>query len=239
MKGILGILGGMGPQASIRLYELIIQSSIRDYGIRDNANVPHILLDNIPVPDLVLSRDDEEKTIRIVEEEAKRLAKAGATLLVLACNTMHLYANRFQSVAGIPFLSMIDSVVKKVLDSGVQKVGLVGSPTTMRSDLYLTPLQNAGIEVLIPKQSDQDRIGTLIHGVIAGTIDAKDTKDFNAIAGKLLSEGAQAVILGCTELPFLVDAKTDVHFFDSLEILSESICTELFQELRSPVISVE
>ncbi len=230
MKKILGILGGMGPQASIRLYDLIIKKSIQDFCIQKNADMPHILLDNISVPDLVLSRKDEEKTIRIVEKEARRLSKAGATMLALACNTMHLYQDRIQSAAGIPFLSIIDAVVKKVLSSGIKKVGLVGSVTTMRSDLYRKPLEAAGIEVLVPPYTDQDRIGKLIHEIIAGENGRKERDEFADILARLHDTGAEGVILGCTELPFLVDKKTAIPLFDSLEILSESICKKLFEQ---------
>lgn len=224
---ILGVLGGMGPQASIRFYDLLIKISIEKYGVEKNADFPHVLIDNIPVPDLVMSKDNEEKTVEIVENEARRLAKAGASVLVLACNTMHLYKDRIAQAGGIPFLSMVDSVVEKVTNDRIQKIGLLGTITTMRSGLYTDPLQKANIEVILPSEEDQNRTGALIHAVIAGNINTKEQDALSNIMEQLSRNGAEAIILGCTELPLLIQKTIAMPIYDSLKILADCACKEI------------
>lgn len=225
-KRILGILGGMGPQASIRFYELITQIAIEEFGISKNADIPHLLLDSIPVPDLVKSKEDEEETVAIVEREAARLAGAGATAFAMPCNTMHLYASRFQESAGIPFLSMVESVVTQVKADQRKRIGLVGTITTMRSDLYRAPLEKAGMHVLLPEEDEQEKIASIIHDVIGKGASDELAHSLEQILDRLADRGAEAVILGCTELP-LVACKTNpaVPLYDSLRLLAQVCCT--------------
>ncbi len=225
---ILGVLGGMGPQASIHFYDLLIRISIKKYGVQKNADFPHILIDNIPVPDLVKSKEDENKTVAIVEEEARRLGRAGAEVLAMPCNTMHLYVERFQQASSLPFISMIDAVLKKVETDKIKKVGLLGSMTTMKSTLYTNPLRKKGIEIVLPDEQNQKIIGDLIHTVIASEHGDTERIALKKIIQQLKKDGAEGIILGCTELPLLAkDIQSDVPLYDSLTILAEECCAAI------------
>lgn len=226
---ILGVLGGMGPQASVHFYDLLIRTSIKQYNVKKNADFPHILLDNIPVPDLVKSKEDEERTVAIVEEEARRLKEAGADFLALPCNTMHLYSDRIQRAAGLPFISMIDAVVGRVVADGRKKVGLLGSVTTMQSRLYADPLVQRNVEILFPDEETQEVIGSAIHAVIASDYGEAERYCLENAVDQLASQGAEGVILGCTELPLLAEGtQTHIPLYNSLQILAEACCSELF-----------
>ncbi len=232
---ILGVLGGMGPQASIRFYELLIQISIEKYGVKSNADFPHILLNNIPVPDLVVSQDDEEKGVCMVEEEARRLARAGATVLAMPCNTMHLYAERYKRAAGLPLLSIIEAVLEHVRQDGCKRIALLGSVTTMRSNLYTHPLRESGIDVFLPSENEQQQLGSIIHAVIAGRASQTEEDALHAIVTHLANAGCEAVILGCTELPLVATyISLPLPVYDSLKILALRCCKYLFTPASSP-----
>lgn len=235
MKPILGILGGMGPLASSRFYELFIQISVERFSVTKNVDFPHLLLDSIPVPDLVRSQDDAEVAVQMIEEEAQRLVRAGAMLLAMTCNTMHLYEDRIREAVDVPFLSMIAAVTECVRNDGRKRIGLLGSMTTMQSTLYRSPLERSGIEVLVPADSGQEKLGTLIHAVIAGHVGESERKQLRTQINALMSRGCDAVILGCTELPLLIRQKdVSIPLYDSLQILAGRCAEECFSRENNP-----
>jgi aspartate racemase len=230
-KKILGVLGGMGPQASIHFYELLIRMSVERHGARTNSDFPHVLIDNIPVPDLVKSKDDEDQTVAMVEEEARRLAKAGADVLAMPCNTMHLYAARFRAASALPFISMVEGVVRRVETDQKKKVGLLGTITTMNSTLYTEHLKAKNIEVNLPDKETQKKIGTVIHTIITSNFGDKEKDILKHAIDELVAKGSEGIILGCTELPLLTkDMRMEVTLYNSLQILAEDCCAYLYQK---------
>lgn len=229
----LGVLGGMGPQASMRFYERAITISTEQYGADANHKFPYMLISNIPVPDLISSQEDEERTVAMVEEEARLLQNAGAELFAIPCNTMHLYIGRFREATQSVFLSMIDEVVEHVAADGHQKVGIMGTQTTMRTDLYGAPLRSKGVETVLPTDTQQERIVEVIRRYIAGLVTQQDQTDVNDVIASLADKGATAVVLGCTELPLAIDhTKSPLPLYDSLQILAEAACREMYKEDR-------
>lgn len=229
----LGVLGGMGPQASMRFYERAIAISTEQYGADANHKFPHMLISNIPVPDLISSQEDEERTVAMVEEEARLLKNAGAELFAIPCNTMHLYIGRFRDATQSVFLSMIDEVVERVVSDRHKKIGVMGTQTTMRTGLYNEPLRVKGIETILPTETQQERIVEVIRRYIAGLLTQQDQADVNDVILSLADKGATAVVLGCTELPLAVDHdKSSLPLYDSLQILAEAACREMYKETR-------
>jgi aspartate racemase len=225
----LGILGGMGPEAGLRFCDLLLQKAVADHGATKNADFPHFLLNSLPVPDLIENRDDEEKTVAMVEKGARDLRLAGADVLVMTCNTMHLFADRFQKASGLPFPSVIDAVVTSVKRDHRKKVGILGSLTTMRSRLYVDPLTRLGIEPIQPMLTEQERLVASIQRVIARQATDDDRATASEIIQSLQKRGADAVILGCTELPFIVCPEDQsLPIYDSIEILAERSCDAIY-----------
>ncbi|MDP7477501.1 MAG: amino acid racemase [Candidatus Peribacteraceae bacterium] len=221
----IGVLGGMGPSASLDFYRMLIEQSDG----QTNEGYPHILLSNLPVPDFIEDRSREEEAVQMVEDEARKLEQAGADFLVITCNTMHLHLDRFQNVVSIPFISMIDAVVDCVRGDGFDCVGLLGSPTTICSGLYQEPLKHLGIKVIIPNEGDQSFITHTIFRIIAGKADTHDSLKISMIIDRLRCAGGQGVILGCTELPLLVsEMDLSVPLFKSSEILAKRAFCEAF-----------
>ncbi len=229
MKPILGILGGMGPLASSRFYEIFIRMCIERHLSVKNSDFPHLLIDNIPVPDLVSSQKDAAIAVDMIAKEARRLVRAGATVLAMTCNTMHLYEKQIRCAVPAPLISMIEAVVQKVGSERKTQIGLLGSITTMQSDLYKEPLAQRGIAVRVPSSEKQAAIGSLIHRVIAGYTGAQERAQLISCMEDLMAEGCEAILLGCTELPLLRDdSMTDIPLYDSLSILAEKCCDYCF-----------
>ncbi len=226
----LGVIGGMGPQASIRFLELVIQRCIKEFGVVDNNEFPHILLSNLPAPDIIANRENEGEARRMLAEEGRKLEGAGVDFLVMTCNSMHILSDSCTNAVSIPFLSIIDTVVNKALTEERKSVGLLGTMTTMTSDLYMAPLQDAGIEVVIPPSQERERVVRCILNVIAGRASDKDVQALQEIIRGLQEGSAEAVILGCTELPLLINQSlSEIPVLDSLELLAEASCEEIFR----------
>lgn len=224
-----GILGGMGPYASMTFYHSVIEISALRHGAVRNADYPHLLISNLPVPDLIASRESEDMAVKMVEEEIRRLALAGADFLVLACNTMHLFLDRFRRVSSIPFLSMVDAVIASVVRDGYSTVGILGSATSLQSDLYSRPLADAGVRCVIPSLAEQELLSALIAENIAGNRNRQDERAVYAIVDRLRTQGAEALILGCTELPLIVAREhCSLPVYDSLRLLAETTCREIY-----------
>lgn len=230
MKPILGVLGGMGPQASVRFYDLLVKISEEKYNARKNADYPHVLLSNLPVPDLISDTKNEIKTVRMVHDEAVRLQNAGANFLVTNCNTMHLYQEQITMGLDIPFISIIDCAINRVKQKN-NIVGLLGAKTTLTSGLYTKPLEKNGIEVLLPEESQYDKIVEIIQAVISGKIDSYHMLLLDTLIDGLKKRGASAVILGCTELPLAMHPKhifKNVEIIDTSYLLAEEACARIY-----------
>ena len=226
----LGVIGGMGPQASIRFLDLVIRCCTEKFGVRENAEFPRIILSNLPAPDLITNRENEKEAAHMLTGEAQKLEQAGADFLVMTCNTMHLLADCCINATSIPFLSIIDAVVERAVANGIKRIGLLGSMTTMTSNLYLKPLKESGIEVMLPDVKDRMRVVSCIKSVIAGKATQKEAKIMRNIIRTLQKRGCEAVILGCTELPLLVDQKfAEIPVLDSLALLADAACEEIFR----------
>lgn len=224
----IGILGGMGPQASVRFYDLLIRKS-KERGAVHNDDYPHILLSSLPVPDLITSKDAEEDAVIMVEEEARRLAAAGAEFLVMPCNTMHLYLDRYRKASGLGFVSMVDAVADRVASERRSNVAVLGSLTTMRSGLYEYPLGARGVNTISLPWEEQSAVAAVILSVIAGQAGSSQRSILRACIECLAKKGAEAVVLGCTELPLLLPMQTPIPLYDSLEVLADAAIVELFR----------
>lgn len=231
MKKTLGVLGGMGPQASARFYDLLIKLSEDLHGAKKNKDYPHILLSNLPVPDLINNRASEDETVKMVHDEAMRLRRAGADMLVMSCNTMHLFEAKIsRKNTAKPFYSMIDAVIERVIKNKHKTVGLLGTRTTLTSGLYSDALREKGVNVLLPDVKEYKEIVKMINSVIAGKITINEKNKLKSFVNNFKKQGATAVILGCTELPLIAEQSVykDIEIIDSLKILAEKATYEIY-----------
>ncbi|HEY1096208.1 MAG TPA: amino acid racemase [Alphaproteobacteria bacterium] len=224
-KKIVGVIGGMGPQASVTLYNHVIQTAIATYGAVHNNDFPHVLISNLPVPDAISSRDDEQKLITMLVDEARRLADAGCVMIVMACNTAHIFEEHLHGAALGLFVSLIDLVKAKVQTENIQKIAVMGSPMTIESGLYRHGLERDGVIVLQPDKDLLPSYERLIRYHIAGQTSAQDRQFLQEQCTLFHRQGVEKIILGCTELSSLVSQESlNGSFIDPLLILADKIC---------------
>lgn len=230
MKGkAIGILGGMGPEASGYLYRLLIEKAISDFGAVNNDDFPEIILHSIPVPDFISSDEQKEKALEMLKERVALLNKTNIGCLAIACNTAHVLLPDLQQVSKVPFISMIAAVSDGVKADGIKTVGILGTPSTLRSKLYQRALSKEGIEAIIPAEKDFLIMEKAIRDVIKGKITKADARALATLAHKLKARGAQGIILGCTELPLVFPEKYSLPVYNSVAILAVALLQKYYK----------
>lgn len=219
------ILGGMGPQASHRLHQLLLEKSLSFHRGQPDE-FPAILHASMPVPDIIASSDKYESAVGLVTATCEQLPLNQAGAIGMACNTAHLMVDRLP-LADTAFISMIDAVVARVDSNGRKRVGLLASPRTIRMNLYSSAFASKGIESVIPDEQEQRELHDIIAAVIAGGDVAGLRDRLNTVVDSLQARGADCVLLGCTELP-LVGIDTSLPVIDSLDVLADAMLEKYY-----------
>lgn len=228
IKKSIGILGGMGPQASACLLNILIDLSIKEFGAKDGDNFPEIILYSIPVPDFISDSNRKLKAFKMLKKRVIELNKCNVSCLSIACNTAHVLLENLQEVSEAPFISMIDEVARAVDKAQLEKVGILGTPLTIKSKLYQKALGKFNIECIEPGENELEILEKTIRNVIAGCANLNDRDLLLSIADKLKKRGAEGFVLGCTELP-LIFPKRKLPVFNSLEILARSLLLNYYK----------
>ena len=201
MRKVIGILGGMGPLASIDLQRKIVEET----EAKTDQDHLHVITDcNSQIPDRTAAilhggQDPLAEMIR----SAKRLEEAGAELLLIACNTAHYYLEELQRHVCVPFVSMIDPAIEEV----IQRVTVLPLTTaaTQATGLYEKSCRENGIEVIGLDEADQELLMSVIYGVKAGNVDA-GVNEMKELILRKQREGADVFFLACSELPVYFQA---------------------------------
>jgi len=212
----IGILGGMSWESSLEYYRIMNESVKETLGGTHSANCLMYSFDFEEVERLQHEGRWEELTALMVDE-AKNLQAAGADFIVIATNTMHLMAPDIEKATGLQVLHIADAAGDEILARDVSKVLLLGTKFTMEGDFYRDRLEAKGIEVLIPEEKDRQIIHDIIYGeLILGDIKETSRQAYVSIIEKLATQGAQGVVLGCTEIPLLIrDEDVSIEVFDT------------------------
>lgn len=232
----IAILGGMGPQASARLLEVIIDMSSNEFGAEDDTDFPEIILNSIPVPNFVTNDENLNEALRILKMRVKNLESLEPTCFAIACNTAHLLLGILQSNTSVPFISMIEEVVDRITETQVNKIGLLATPTTIRSGLYQSALKQRKIDFIVPSQKEIRIVENVIKNILRGKILNSDREKLVRIADSLRKNGAQGIILGCTELPLIFPKKFNIPVFDSIEILARALTKKAYESSNKNAI---
>lgn len=140
-KKVIGILGGMGPQASAHLVSLLVELSAKEFGAKNCDDFPEIVLDSVPIPDFIANKENKNAALKILTKRVKRMSKLQVGMFAISCNTAHILLNQLQLRSKVPFVSMIDATAKEVRKCGIKKVGLLASPTTFDSGIFQKALR--------------------------------------------------------------------------------------------------
>lgn len=230
-RKIIGILGGMGPQASCELYRLINSISIQEFQATKNSDFPHVLINSIPVPDLISDTQKRDDTVGLVNEGARALCKAGATDLVLACNTMHAFSDEIMKNVKCRFHSMIDIVIGTLKKNKVCKVLILSTRTTINTNLYQNALDKVGIGYCLPEKELLDLSVRNILKFISGKFTPDDERKYVQLVIKEAKKhpDIDAVLLACTEMPLIVSKIIpNYNKISTLEETARAVCNLYF-----------
>jgi aspartate racemase len=198
-KKTLGIIGGMGPMATADLFYKIIANTDAD----SDAGHIRILIDNNPqIPDRTKAvLEGSDAPLSPIVEAAGRLAQMGAELLLLPCNTSHVYYPRICEAVSVPVINMVEETAAQAAALGLPRVGLLATKGTLYAKLYEKALAVHGIEAVLPTADGQTEIMSMIYDGIKAGAETFDTAMICRELGRMMECGAETFILGCTELP--------------------------------------
>lgn len=228
-RSAIGIIGGMGPGASAYLYRLLIEKSVKDFGAKNNDDFPEIILHSIPVPDFISNNEKKSEALKMLKDRIEILNKTNISHLAIACNTAHILLPELQRVSSVSFVSIIDEVVAVVKNEEIERVGILATPSTLRSGLYQEALRKQGILPIAPNIKEYPMLDIVIRNVIGGKISNKDSQNLIKLTNKLKKQGAEGIILGCTELPLVFPRKYSLPVFNSVEILVQALLQDYYK----------
>ena len=223
---VIGVLGGMGPEATIAFYSRLVAHTPAG---RDQDHL-RVLIDSNPgIPDrtaAILGRG--ESPVPAMVRGIDGLRGAGADFVAIPCVSAHAFVDELKASAGLPILSILDVVAQAIErhPRRIRSVGLMGTTGTLRAGMFQRRLAEAGFEVVVPGAEDQARVQASIYAVKAGAPEAvrrQLTAELRSIAMRLTSLGAEGIVLGCTEIPLVLgQADLAVPVFDSLHLLARA-----------------
>ena len=219
----IGLLGGMSWESSIEYYRLVNEATRERLGGLHSADC---LLRSVDFTDIeVLQRDGrwDEAGARLAAEAAGLVA-AGAELIVLCTNTMHKVADAITDAVDVPFVHIADTTAEAVRARGLHTVGLLATAYTMEQDFYVGRLRDRhGLEVLVPEEADRRIVHRVIYEELCvGVIEDGSRDEYRRIMAGLAERGAEAILLGCTEIDLLVGPEdSPVPVFDTTRLHAE------------------
>ena len=216
----IGLLGGMSWESTLSYYQSKNQGVKAQLGGLHSAKIALYSVDFAEIEKLQ-HQGDWQQTAEILAQAAKGVQAAGADCLLICTNTMHKVAEQIQAEISIPILHIADATAEQLLADNIGKVGLLGTAFTMEQDFYKKRLvENYGIEVLVPDAQQRQRVHQIIYTELClGTIKDKSRDEYLQIVDDLYQRGAQAVILGCTEIALLISpSHTHVPLYDTTAI---------------------
>ncbi|MGH1428349.1 MAG: aspartate/glutamate racemase family protein [Arenicella sp.] len=216
----IGLLGGMSWESTTEYYREINTGVKQALGGLHSAKVAMVSVDFDPIEKLQ-HQGNWQGTADILAKAAKQIQAAGADCLLICTNTMHKVAPQIETSIDIPLLHIADATAEVLLQHNIQTVGLLGTAFTMEEDFYKGRLKDRfQLDVVIPDNKDRKIVHDIIYQELClGTIKPESKSSYLRIIDKLASQGAQAVILGCTEIGLLVNqSDTSVTLFDTTSI---------------------
>ncbi len=219
----IGLLGGMSWESTVGYYRAINERVKNTLGGLHSAKIVMYSVDFEPIEKLQHAGDWKGTAI-ILSEAARSVESAGADFLLICTNTMHKVAPEIEKSIKIPLLHIADATAEVLVHEGIKTVGLLGTAFTMEQDFYKGRLsENYGLNVLVPNEEDRQIVHKIIYQELClGKIQADSKTEYLRIIDMLANQGAEAVILGCTEIGMLVSqGDTKVKLFDTTAIHAE------------------
>ena len=220
----IGMLGGMSWESTASYYKALNEGVKNSLGGLHSAKICMVSVDFAEI-EALQHQGDWQQTAKLLTKAAKSVEVGGADFLLICTNTMHKVADEIASNITIPILHIADATAEQLKHDNITRVGLLGTQFTMEQNFYKERLTDKhNIEVLIPEPNERKRVHEVIYSQLCqGVIDDVSRADYIHIIERLFAQGAQAVILGCTEIALLVKPQhTQVSLYDTTKIHAEA-----------------
>jgi aspartate racemase len=201
---VLGLLGGMSWESTVEYYRLLNEETRSRLGGLHSAPLLLWSVDFAEIEELQAAGAWDEAGARLASA-AQALVRAGAEILVLCTNTMHKVADAIEAAVDVPFVHIVDSVAASISAAGMRRVGLLGTRFTMEEPFWADRMRRHGIEVVVPGAEDRDTVHRIIYEELClGVFRDASRASYVEIIDRLAADGADGVVLGCTEIELLV-----------------------------------
>ena len=221
---LIGLLGGISWVSTADYYRLINQGINDELG---ELNFSECLIYSFNYEEIKKSTDinDWGKIFEMLFDAAQKLKNSGVKALVLCANTMHHVADQLEKEIGLPIINIATETAKEIKKNELKKIGLLGTKFTMELDFFKSKLTEKDIETIIPNDEDREFIHQSIYSELGKGIINHNTKEkYLEIIDRLISNGAEGIILGCTEIPLIINqSDVKVPIFDTVLIHSKAI----------------
>lgn len=218
----IGILGGLTPESTITYYMHIVHKYHELYG---NHGYPETIICGVSFQQYEdwMMKEDWDSIEAALLEGLQTLGKAGVDFAVIATNTMHILFDKLQAQVDFPLISIVDATAEAIKAEGFKKVGLIGTQFSMNKPFYREGLSKHGIDVVTPSEEDKAYIVKVIFEELSiGKLTEESRKGYLKIIDKLVSQGAEGIVLGCTEIPLLIRQEdTEIKVFDTATVHAE------------------
>lgn len=215
----IGLIGGMSWESSAKYYQLINQEVKKQLGGLHSAKCIMYSVDFAEIQ-RYQAEDEWEKAGHVLGDVALSLEKAGADFIIICTNTMHKVIAYIEEKISIPILHIADATANQILKSDIRTIGLLGTKYTMEQDFYKSRIESNGIKVLVPNREDREVINRVIFEELClGDIQQSSRESFQKVIKSLIDDGAEGIILGCTEIGLLIRPEdAEVPLFDTTVI---------------------
>lgn len=219
----IGLIGGMSWHSSLEYYRIINEIVQKRLGGWHSAKLLLYSVDFNEI-DTIHKTEAGIETDDVLVDAAKRVENGGADFIIICANTPHRTYDAIQASVKIPILHIADATAEKIKAAKIKKVGLLGTKTTMEHEFYKGRLEKKhGLKVLVPEEKEREIINNEIKNICLGKTSPRAKDNFLSAINSLVKKGAEGVILGCTEIPLVVQQKdVKVPLFDTMRIHAES-----------------
>lgn len=226
----IGLLGGLSPESTVEYYK-IINSEVRK--VLGGCSSAELIIESFnfkEIEEMQFNGDWDGLAVKM-SQAAQRLEKAGAEYIVICTNLMHKVAPFVQASVSVPLIHMVDSVAKEIQKRKMTKVGLLGTIFTMEEDFYsMKLLEDYGIETIIPDIPDRNEVSRVIYEELCcGIIKESSKQKYLEIIDKMKNNGAQGIILGCTEIPLML-TDSSLSLFNTTKIHAMSVVEKILED---------
>lgn len=225
-KKRIGIVGGVGPAGGVAMLEAIYRAARARTveGRLPNDGYPAIVLASVPAPPSLMASDDSDRSFPPIAAAARELTAMGCSVMALACVTMHQALDRIEKHAGGKWISLVDAAVREVAVCGVKRVAVLSTDTARATGLFDAPLAASGVEEVPLTPKEQGMLDDIVRDLVELGASSRAPSALVALSEAVASRGAQAIVVGCTDLSALTGSwSSAIRCIDAVDSAAHAV----------------